>query len=381
MNRYISQIAKNALKTVLLVLLTAGIGFVCRCLFVFNMFQEEYLSEKALHIFFLVFFILIINSLILAVYKKSKTASEQFMERGIENDFLSNAKYVLCSLDFYAELACITALLMFLPSSFLFGFEASGSNSYLLVIPIIYALAFAARVGVQKEWYAENRRKDTDATKQKGSTVIKDIIVVAMIYFAFAICLPWFLPIVIMLWQLGGVMLLVWVAIALLAITLLTFVFFALRGICKRRAFLRKFKKYCQDNALPLPAIKKPYFSMFTAQSGADFTLEKYGQKYDCKLISGLFPGSHIILGDNGEGLKQNTVCLFHTELFHFLTKFNFAFEGDGKKILIIVPIPHKFFVSTDHSSPRQADTGEKVGKYTVYNASGFLGALERNCL
>ena len=55
--------------------------------------------------------------------------------------------------------------------------------------------------------------------------------------------------------------------------------------------------------------------------------------------------------------------------------------EVNGKKILIVVPIPRKFFVSTNQSSPRQADTGEKIGEYTIYNATGFLGALERDCL
>ncbi len=385
MSKHISLAAKSALKAFVLILLTAGIGFVCRCLFIFNMFEEEYLSPRAFHVFHLVFFVLIINSLILAIYRKDRRARERFLERDVGSGFLSNAKYIASSLDFYVELVGVTVLLVLLPSSFLFGFEATNTDARLLtllvILPIIYALDFVARVGVQENWYAENKRKDTDAIKQKGSTIIKDIIIVAMIYFAFAMCLPWFLPILIMLWQLGGVMLLVWVAIALIVSTLLTLMFFAIRGIFKRRAFLQKLKKYCEDNALEISDIKKPYLSMFIAQNSSNFSIEKDGKKYECKLIAGLFPGSPIVFSDNGEGLKQDTVRLFRTELFHFLTKFNFGFDSDSKKILIVVPIPRKFFVSTNRSSPRQADTGEKIGEYTIYNATGFLGALDRDCL
>ena len=49
MGKQISLIAKSALKAFILILLVAGIGFVCRCLFIFNMFEEEYLSPRAFH--------------------------------------------------------------------------------------------------------------------------------------------------------------------------------------------------------------------------------------------------------------------------------------------------------------------------------------------
>ena len=63
------------------------------------------------------------------------------------------------------------------------------------------------------------------------------------------------------------------------------------------------------------------------------------------------------------------------------MSKIDFGFESEGKKILIVLPIPKKIYVGTVNSAPRPADTGEKAGEYTVYNASGFLGALERDCL
>ncbi len=103
--------------------------------------------------------------------------------------------------------------------------------------------------------------------------------------------------------------------------------------------------------------------------------------KYDCKLFAGVFPGDPIVFSDKGNGLKQHTFWIFKVDVFHIMTKFDFGYESDGKKILILLPIPRNFFVSVNESRPRPADVGERVGDYTIYNSTGFLGALDRNCL
>ena len=384
MRKHLSKIAKIAARTSVLVLLTAGIGFLSRCFFLFNynMLEDDLLSPRALHIFFLAFFVLIINSLMLATYRKNKSVQEEFFARGVKKDFLSRAKFTVCTWDFCVEIICVTVLSVLLPSSFLFGFEAispgSRSLTLLIILPIIYVLNFVGRMDYQKYWRAGSKE---NTTEQKRNTVIKDIALVALIYVGGGMCLPWLFPILMMLWQLGGGMLFVWIVLALIGIVLLTLLFFVIRGISKRKAFLKKLKSYCKDNALTISEIKKPYLSMFLAQNGSDFTVEKNGRKYECKLIANFFPMSLIIFYGNGNGIHQHTVRLFRTDLFHFMSGFKFGFDSDNKKILIIVPIPRRFYVSANNTSPRQADTGEKLGEYTIYNATGFLGALDRDCL
>ena len=384
MRKHLSKIAKIAARTFVLVLLTAGIGFLSRCFFLFNynMLEDDILSPRALRIIFLAFFVLIINSLAIAIYRKSKTVQKDFFERCVKRDFLSRAKYTVCSPDFCVETICITVLSVLLPSSFLFGFEATNWNDRLLIllmiVPVFVILNFIGRMDCQKYW----RKGSQDSTdKHKAKKIIKDIVLVCLIYSACAMCLSWIFPILYMLWYLGSGRLLIWIVLALIGIVLLTLLFFVIRGISKRKAFLKKLKSYCKDNALKISEIKKPYLSMFLAQNGSDFTVEKNGQKFECKLIAGFFPNSLIIFYGDGRGMHQNTVRLFRIELFHFMTGFTFGFKSDGKKILIIVPIPRRFYVSANNTSPRQADTGEKLGEYTIYNATGFLRALERDCL
>ena len=150
--------------------------------------------------------------------------------------------------------------------------------------------------------------------------------------------------------------------------------------IC-RRSFVKKLKKYCVANSVYLSDIKKPYLSLFVSQNGFDFTVEKNGTRYDCKFIAGIFPTSPIILTDKGNGIKQDTIRIFKMELFHFLTRLEFGYESEGKKILVLLPIPKTFFVSANEAPPRLADVGEKAGEYTIYNSTGFFNALDRGTL
>lgn len=98
-------------------------------------------------------------------------------------------------------------------------------------------------------------------------------------------------------------------------------------------------------------------------------------------MVAGVFPGSPIVFSDKGNGIRQNTIRLFKVEVFHILTKLDFSYESESKKILIVSPTPKNIYSSVNGSQPRLADVGEKIGEYAIYNSTGFLGALDRNCL
>ncbi|MBP3395697.1 MAG: hypothetical protein J6L87_00865 [Clostridia bacterium] len=55
------------------------------------------------------------------------------------------------------------------------------------------------------------------------------------------------------------------------------------------------------------------------------------------------------------------------------------AGEG-GQKILIVSPITNEIYTGNTVSH-KPADVGERIGEYTLYNGSGFLNAIERDCL
>ena len=66
---------------------------------------------------------------------------------------------------------------------------------------------------------------------------------------------------------------------------------------------------------------------------------------------------------------------------FEYTTRQHFAFEGEsGKKIVVILPISAEIYIG-DTLKNSVADVGEPIGEYTLYNGTGFLNAIERDCL
>ena len=384
------SIGMSALKTVILMSLTLAISALVRFLFVDNMFEQEYFSNQVLNVWHMVFFLLIFNSSFFAIKRHDKNSREKFLNYAENNKLSSHIKFVFSSIDFYVEYVCIVLLSIILPSSFLYGFVSkillvdSKLYTLLIILPIMLLLLFSSRITIQRNWYLESQKESKYSSKEKKSKlppIIKSVFKVVLVYCGAAILIPWLLPLFISLWNLGGAMLFVWIALVVIAVVLITISVYYVRAILKRKSFIKKLKKYCEDTSIFLSEIKKPYNSIFALHRGFDFTVEKKGVKYDCKFIAGIAPNSIIVLSDKGNGLKQNTVRLFKTELFHFMTKFDFGYESENNKIIILLPTPKTFLVSTNESPPRIADTGEKVGQYTIYSSTGFLNSLDRNCL
>ena len=397
MDTKIKGIGIGTLRTIVLMALTAVISALSRALFVTNLFEEEYFSEQVLNAWHMVFFLLIFNSLAFTIRKHDKSSRARFLEHAKSNKLKSNVKFTVSSIDIYVEIACIAALSVVLPVSFLYGFvskaffygkELTAFNNklytLLIILPIMLVLLFATRIMAQKSWYLTAQKEKINAAKANKSKIppaVKSVVFVAIVYCGGSMAIAWLMPMLVTLWNLGGAMLFVWLALAVAALILAVVMIYYIRAIIKRMSFVKKLKKYCADNSVYLSDIKKPCLSLLVSQDGSDFTIEKNGTKYDCKFIAGIFPNSPVVLSDKGKGLKQDTVRIFRVELFHFMTRFDFGYEGDGKKILVLLPTPKKFFVSADGSSPRLADVGEKAGEYTVYNAFGFLNALQRGIL
>ncbi len=151
--------------------------------------------------------------------------------------------------------------------------------------------------------------------------------------------------------------------------------------IRKRKKFIAGLKKLAENSVYTLSKIKNPYISVFKKTSGASFTVTVNQKSYDCKLISGKRKSVPIIFGSQGFLLYRHMVRLGKSELFSVYSKYGYAFESNTKKCLIITCIPANCYFKDENGRMRKIDTGEKIGEYTVFSASGFLGALERDCL
>lgn len=388
-----------ALRTFLVVLFSAIISALSRSLFFYavnivtdgsSFDREEFFPDRAVNVVFMIFFLLIFNSMIVAINRHDRSARERFWESVNNDKLISRLKFTALSLDFCVEFGCVVALSLIFPTSFLYGFVskiffAGVENklyTLLIMLPIMSVIVLAAHASLQKSWYLEEWCKKANFTKKAEKTsVVKSVFVVAAAYCCGAICIPevWFMLVTVN--NFVGGMGLIWVAIALATLVLASVAIFYIRALLKRRSFIKKLKKYCFDNRLYLSKLKNPYRSIFTSKDGFDFTVEKNKISYDCKFIAGVFPNALIYLSDDGRGIKRIDVRIFGRQIFSIMTHFDFGYESENKKILILLPTPKIFLVSVSAFKLREGDVGEKVGEYTVYNATGFFNAMDRDTL
>lgn len=171
-----------------------------------------------------------------------------------------------------------------------------------------------------------------------------------------------------------------------------------LRAIRKRRIFVRDLTRICKEKNIPLSPIVAPCKSLFTDHVGENFSLEYKGQRYDCKLLGAFSRFTPFIFSPDGYAICRRNISFGRrniplmtsagrqmysatVDLFHIDTQIDLAFSGKGKKIVILLPIPHSIFLINAVGGLYPLDTGDRVGDFQVYNASGFLGALERDFL
>ncbi len=63
-------------------------------------------------------------------------------------------------------------------------------------------------------------------------------------------------------------------------------------------------------------------------------------------------------------------------EIFKYVDRFEYDFESENEKILIISPAPKEIFLGENHIR-RRIDTGDSIGNYKIFNEKGFLRSLE----
>lgn len=124
------------------------------------------------------------------------------------------------------------------------------------------------------------------------------------------------------------------------------------------------------------------FFRSIVSMSKAyDFSVFIDEERYDCKMISSPRKYSPVFFEENGNLIRTRTIQLNkYLVLFHSVTVQTFKFSSEGKKVIILNPTPHLIYLFNGVKKTI-ADTGERIGEYVVFTGSGFLNALDRNCL
>ena len=168
------------------------------------------------------------------------------------------------------------------------------------------------------------------------------------------------------------------VAVAFLALKIIFYLVRYARAVKKRKAFFKKLSVLCDQKSVIFEQNGDVFPLEKKHKNDADFSVVLGGVRYECKFIYALKRGETMSLTDTGEGSNIYDYRLGHVHLFRSVTTFRYSFEGREKKVLIILPTPHKVIHA---EGGRYLEIGDKVDEYTVYTATAFLNALERDCL
>lgn len=170
--------------------------------------------------------------------------------------------------------------------------------------------------------------------------------------------------------------------ICILAIIFIVVPFFYkhISAILKRRKFIKNLIRVCDEYHCSLSPIRRPYASLFKLVRGYDFDFERNGVKYACKMLYSKHRLRPMTFFDGGKGAHEKIIKVKKTELFRIRSWFEYSFESDAKKLLIINPIP-KILMVNDHGRTALIDNGDKIEGYKIYSASALVNAIDRNTL
>lgn len=238
-----------------------------------------------------------------------------------------------------------------------------------------------ARLTAMEYWYHNSESSSSKKKRKLQEELNSEFVRIILIYMlgGFGLCEA--ISILISFFPLFRELLLnPFTAFILAVIVLGPLLYRPIRALIKRRAFLKKLRQTCAQKGIALSQIDLPYRSIFQTTDSESFSVTIDGKRYACKLLGAIRRGAPLVLFANGEGGFVRTVRFARADLFTRVTKFEFGFEAECDKILIVNPVPKKIFQGINGMNV-PLDNGDTVGGYKFFTASGFLGALERNCI
>ena len=391
------RLATAALRAVLLFAIFQLLSALSRLIFQANVFDDTMLSPRALGAWQTFFLLLIFESTVFALHRHREDGRQSFLASYANSGMAGILKHTFASVEMYVEWVLVVLLSLLIPQGYsavgiaLHGEGNTGTDALAVVIPLLVVLEVVAHLSVRSAWSVDApQKKRTKSAEDKPpfAKTVGLLAFTAMVYCAASLIIPWFLPFLVTLSNFGGGADVASIVLGVIAViagaVLLLWGLCALRAVSKRRKFVARLKKYCADQKISLSAIRKPCLSLFAQLKGADFTLQVGDRLFACKLMGSLFQSSPMVFADTGEGIRRDVLRFFRTDFLQINTRLDFRMEeapADCRKIVIVLPTPKQIYASVEGSSPRPADTGEIIGEYVLYNATGFFGALERGHL
>ncbi len=269
------------------------------------------------------------------------------------------------------------------PVKLLFGAAAlprfvKKAAALLLMLPLFLGGWLLARYFAFLFWAYEEGFDKGD--HYLGSLVLK-FLSIAALYLIGSLAGIFFIPVFLSIYYISEALVALrwWLPAALIILPILSLYLIRLARAWRiRRRFLRDLFALCSKIGATVSRPKRPFRSLVRLRDEVNFIIHHGEKTYTCKLFGSLKRNSPLYFSEKGIVQCLHSFRFRRVEYFRYTTQFDFSFEGEGQKLLIVNPVPKEIFAG-DTSFFRLIDTGERVGEYTVFTASGLLGAISRD--
>lgn len=290
--------------------------------------------------------------------------------------------------EFRVETAVILTLLVLLPTGWCDGglsallslhFLLEKLCQILLFVPLLIVINIYGHRSAFIVW--ETPQKRFWQKTPQAIRFLKSLIFILAAYFLGFLLLPVFLPLIhSTLYLLAQV---VWAfRYILLSGFIILIVFLYIRAWRIRRRFIQELQTMARDRKahFRISPIKGSLISLIFPTRRANFTVRIRDTIYSVRLMADPLRYRTMYFGPEGTGIKHSSLNFRGMELFNIDIPFTYEFEGEGEKLIVISPVP-KFICSVSRNHTADLDVGDRVGDYRLFNGTGFLGMLERDCL
>ena len=336
-----------------------------------------------------------------------------------EPNLKTNAKYILISREFRIETLTTLGLLFFAQcfnGMFEFGqiFRETGAPQILIRIipfffipPLVFLASFLSRSEVFRYWYYLERTAELKKLESVPRMIIKAILIFVLYIFVFpvspmALSIP--ATLIAILWMLIDVFTVVGFLALMIIIPTVTVGIMILRALSIRKKLFKKLTSAAKYSGTTVSEIENPYKSIFNPKIQCKFTLNDGKKIYSCRVVGTFWQRAPFFITTERHayyrhrlGTKEHNITLY--------SNVEYGFEAEGKKLLILNPVPRRIYAAHDkYSEPapidegmlssvlrrtanrkkeaaRKIEPGDKVFDYTVYNSTSFVGAVDRGCL
>jgi len=299
-------------------------------------------------------------------FSADKRAEERFFSGDKPRlSFRSRIIYCLTSPDCLIRLAVSCALSLIVPLPF--GFIPLENQAALPLSPVVVRIVspFAVLIlGIASYnaafgyWIGLRRKKD--GRQRRGAL---RIILYSVFYVLAALIIP---AVSVALAAAANIIIAFWFIPALLAAGAAVFLF--IRTMRERKA---RENAALSVGASATDAKNSSKSGALSGKAGESFFFTAGGKKYGARFVGCPRKAVSFFFESGGKYTRAVTVSIGRLRLFHRLTEYDYTFECEGQKIIVVSPAAGRYYLNVD-GAIRTLASGEKIGEYLFLDSDSL---------